>query len=212
MRAPFDRLAPPSPGAYNHHLAYMSRFPPLPRDKLQPAQQEIHDESVAIAEKAFGLSGELFEWRDQQGALIGPYPFALAIPEPGRAILKQALHLGRLPLPADAKETAILACGARFGAGYELYAHGHAAEKAGLSSEQIHALKAGRKPERLSEVSQVAFDVSTYLANKSGPLPDALFKKSVEVLGREGTIALVHYVGCYAYICIMLNAADVPVP
>nr|OQO30341.1 hypothetical protein B0A51_02429 [Rachicladosporium sp. CCFEE 5018] len=190
----------------------MSRFPPLPRDKLQPDQLETHDEQTAIAQKAFGSSGDLFQWADDDGALLGPFPFALSSPEAGGAMIKQALLLGKLPLPADAKEVAILVCGVKFGAAYELYAHSAVAAKAGLSEMQIGQIKTGSKPKGLSEECSVAYDVAEYLANEKGGLPGHLYDQSVSVLGREGTIALIHYVGCYAYVCIVLNAADAPAP
>ncbi|KAK6437014.1 hypothetical protein LTR95_006789 [Oleoguttula sp. CCFEE 5521] len=190
----------------------MSRFPPLPRDKLQPDQLDTHDEQTAIAQGAFGPSGELFQWTDKDGALLGPFPFALSSPEAGGAMIKQALLLGKLPLPADAKEVAVLVCGVRFGAIYELYAHSAVAAQAGLSATQIEEIKAGKKPDGLNEECSVAYDVAKYLANEKGALPGHLYDRSVSVLGREGTVALIHYVGCYAYVCIVLNAADAPAP
>ena len=39
-----------------------------------------------------------------------------------------------------------------------------------------------------------------------------MWKRGVDVLGKEGIGALIHYVGMYAYICIALNGFDSRIP
>lgn len=137
----------------------------------------------------------------------------MAAPRIGKLGMQLVYSIGELPLPADAKETAILACGGHFQAAYELYAHEAVATGAGvLSKEQIHAIKQDEKPKDLNESCSLAFDVAKQLCGTPGPLPQEHWDKCVKAFGKEGTLALVHYVGLYAYICILLNAADAPVP
>jgi len=190
----------------------MSRLPPQTRDELSSSQQDAHDELSSISQQAFGPSGSKFFYKDDDGRFIGPYPFFLAAPEPGLSAMRHALMLGKLPLPPDAKETAILTCGAHFKAPYELYAHENVAKTTTLSEQQIESIKGDNKPADLNDQCSIAFDVSQYLCNKPGRLPQDLWDRSVQTLGRDGTVALIHYVGFYAYLCIALNAADVPVP
>lgn len=116
-------------------------------------------------------------------------------------------------LPADVKETAILAVGGHFQAAYELYAHENVAVKSGaLSPEQVNVIKRDQKPGDLSEECGLAYDVAKYLCSQKRPLPREEWERCVGAFGREGTVALVHYVGFYAYLSIALNAVDAPVP
>lgn len=190
----------------------MSRLPPQTRDELSNQQQDAYDELSSISELAFGPSGSKFSYKDDDGRFIGPFPFFLAAPEPGLSAMRHALMLGKLPLPPDAKETAILTCGAHFKAAYELYAHENVAKTTTLSEKQIESIKRDEKPDGLNEQCSTAFDVGQYLCKKPGSLPQGLWYRSVRVLGRDGTVALIHYVGFYAYLCIALNAIGVPVP
>lgn len=189
----------------------MSRLPPVPRENLPPNQQQAHDSLHDIASQAFGSA---FTWQRKDGALVGPFPAFVAAPEAGVAMLQYLGKLSAIPgLPAAAKETAILSTGAHFRAAYELYAHSHVAEQTTeLSREQIDKICRGEKPAGLDKVCDVAYDVAKYLSGTPGPLPQALWDRAVKGLGREGTVALVHYVGMYAYTCIILNAMDAPLP
>lgn len=47
---------------------------------------------------------------------------------------------------------------------------------------------------------------------KPGPLKKESWDAVVKELGRKGALALVHFVGMYAYTCILLNGCDVPLP
>lgn len=190
----------------------MSRLPPQTREELSSGQQDAYDELSDISEQAFGPSGSKFSYKDDDGRFIGPYPFFLAAPEPGLSAMRHALMLGKLPLPPDAKETAILTCGAHFKAPYELYAHENVAKSTTLNDNQIESIKRGERPDELNEQCGIAFDICQYLCKKLGPLPQDLWDLSVRSLGRDGTVALIHYIGFYAYLCIALNATDVPVP
>ena len=189
----------------------MSRLPPTTRDKLSPAQQSAHDELTELAEKGFG---DKFIWKREDGAMVGPFPAFIAAPEVGVDMIKLIGKLGTIPgLPADAKETAILSTGAHYKAPFELYAHGHlAAKTTGLSKDQTEQICNGTKPDGLDEACSIAYDVAKHLSSVPGPLPQDLWERSIRVLGKDGTLALVHYVGMYAYTCIVLNAMDAPVP
>ncbi|KAK5118652.1 hypothetical protein LTR85_008117 [Meristemomyces frigidus] len=189
----------------------MSRVPPVTRDTLPPHQSDGYDELDQIASKAFG---DKFTWKRKDGALVGPFPAFIAAPEAGVGMLQYLGKLATIPgLPAEAKETAILSTGAHFKAAYELYAHGNIAVKTtDLPQEQVEQICDGKKPEGLNEACSTAYDVAKYLSGTPGPLPQEMWDRSVKALGRDGTLGLAHYVGMYAYTCIILNAMDAPVP
>ena len=190
-----------------------SRLPPIPRDKLPEESKPYYDEFLRLSKKGFGENGEKFLYQDKDGAFVGPYVLFNDYPEIGKNFMDTIFSVGKLPLPADVKETAILSCGGHFQAAYELYAHQHIAVKSGLlSQQQTDAIKKGQKPSDLNEGCSIAYDVATYLCSTPGPLPQSHWDKCVNAFGRQGTVALVHYIGFYAYTCIALNACDAPVP
>lgn len=191
----------------------MSRYPPLAPSQLSEAQHKAYDEQSEIAQSTFG---DKFIYKNQDGAFVGPFGPLLYTPTLVDPFLKLVVELGKVPgLPAEARETAILATGSTFKAGYELYAHGKVAESTKLSEKQIALIKDGKKPEgseKLDEACEIAFDVAIELSRKQGPLSDALFKRAYDTLGQQGAAALIHYVALYAYTCVFLNGVAAPVP
>lgn len=192
----------------------MSRFPPTPHDKLpedlKPYSQDFEDHLVP----RFGPNGELMTYRDEHGAIIGPFPILMHSKEVGRGLgeaMKAFPTLGKIP--EDAKEVAILTVGARFECAYERYAHKlHGTKLAGLTQEQVDKLAVGQKPEGLSAEASLAYDATHYLVNTPGPLPQNLFDACDKMFGRSGTLVLIHYTAMYCYMCVLMNAADVPLP
>lgn len=192
------------------------RLPPLTRSQIPSQDQEAFDKLQSGASKLFGdpsTSPFIFA-RPSDGALVGPFPLFLAAPEAGEHVMNLFGKIATVPgLPPDAKEVAILTVGAQFDSAYELYAHTNVAvKKVGMEKATVEAIARGERPEGMNEGCQVAFDVAKYLVSQPGKLSDQLWARSVSVLGKEGTVALVHYVGAYAYTCVVLNAIDAPVP
>lgn len=70
----------------------------------------------------------------------------------------------------------------------------------------------GQKPTDLSSAEATAFDATISLVRNPGPLPRELWHACVNEFGRSGALALVHYVGLYAYTCVLLNGCDVKLP
>lgn len=200
-------LSSPSPCSPPHKLLFalsfpvaplnpaaMSRLAPTPRAQLPPDQQSAYDEITEIATSSFGSA---FKFKDAHDAFIGPFPCFLAQSAIGVEGMNYFAHFSKMPgLPADARETAILAVGAMFKAPYELYAHGNVAvKKVGMDAGVVKEICEGSRPEALSAECRVAYDVAKYLAGTPGPLEKGLWERGVEAFGKEGMIALVHYIG-----------------
>jgi 4-carboxymuconolactone decarboxylase len=192
----------------------MSRYPPTHSSEL-PEEYKPYAERLEkrICTK-FGPNGELMTYQDSKGALLGPFPALIASKEVGETFLSIVQKLTTLQsIPADAKEIAILVAGARFQAQFELYAHRNIATKrAGLTREQVDSIVAGRKPEGLDDACGIVYDVSYHLANDPGPLPQELYDACVQVLGKEGTLVVIHNTAFYCYVSVVLNAVDAPMP
>lgn len=145
----------------------------------------------------FGEPGQSpFIFKKDNGTFVGPFPFLLAAPDAGMHFMGTFRKLAGIPgLPADAKETVILTVGAHFQAAYELYSHINVAtKKIGMSTEVAEALARGEKPETLSERCSLAHDAAKYLVTRPGKLSDELWERCTQTFGRDGTVALVHYV------------------
>lgn len=190
----------------------MSRLPARPRDALSSEQQEVDDTFRQVLNRSFGRNGEKFIYEDN-GGLIGPFPFFIAAPKVGKILHDLVYGLVQLPLPSDARETAIMTVGGHFQARYETHSHLPQAVDSGLSPEQAEILQTGdRKPDGLNEQCDIAYDVGQHLVSMKGPLPQHLWDRSVETLGKDGSVALLHYIGFYCYVCVALNGVDAPIP
>ena len=193
-----------------------NRLPPVHRDNVGATEQKIYDNFSNMADEMFGKKDDcpFIIKRPSDSAMVGPFPFFYEQHEAGEYILGIFNKIAMIPgFPADAKEVAILVTGAKYQAVYETYAHTNVAtKKVGMSQDVVDTIVKGEKPEGLNEQCDIAYDTAHYLVSTPGPLPQELWDKCISVLGREATIALVHYVGAYAYTCIILNAMDAPVP
>ncbi|KAI5368316.1 hypothetical protein Slin14017_G033520 [Septoria linicola] len=192
----------------------MSRFPPVPHDQ-QPDDTKPYSQYFEDGiEELFGPSGQLMKYRDENNAIIGPWPIIIASKQVGRQLMSIFEHLPSLgKIPEDVKEIAILIVGARFEADYERYGHKlHGMKRAGLTQEQVDLLAVGKRPAGLSEAANLAYDATHHLAYIPGPLPQHLFDACERSFGRDGTLLLVHYTALYCYMCVLMNAADVPLP
>jgi 4-carboxymuconolactone decarboxylase len=178
-----------------------SNLPPLP-----PSPPFSEQQNTNIPHR--------FTWRSPTGALLGPFAPLLRTPSVahGWHVLGSALRSLR-GLSPTARETAILVVGSKWNAAFEIYAHEAIAVNAtDITQAQANKIKKGEKPEGLDEASGVAYDVASELVNKMGPLSEGLYGRAREVLGEEGTLALIHFVGFYCYVSVFLNGCDVPVP
>ena len=109
------------------------------------------------------------------------------------------------------REVAILVVATRTQCAYEIYAHMVMAEISGISEEQRQDLMNGKCPESLGKDVKIVWEVANALG-EPGPLDHATWEKGQEVIGRESMISLVHVVGFYQYVSIILNGFDVKVP
>ena len=190
------------------------RFPPI---SATDAPEHLRSQVInteQFVDAAFGPSGELFQNRDEYNNLIGPFPFLIASGPTGQAIIDLLKSFAQFSdLSPAAREVAIFVVGARFGPGYQNYAHtAITVKKKLLTQEQVDIIKGGQKPDSLSEDCNVAYTTAHYLVHQHGPLPRNLYEDCLKTLGKNATLGLIHFVGIYCYSSVMLNAADEPVP
>lgn len=146
------------------------------------------------------------------GALLGPWNPWLHYPRYGRPVWELVKALSAAPvLPRPIREVAILVTGARFKAGYEIYAHVLLAEMRGLSDDKIATIIAGQRPPNLTADEALAYDLSSSLVG-GGVLPELCYKRAVTAFGELGAAELIYLVGLYCMVSVTLSGFDVPVP
>lgn len=172
------------------------RIPDWKPEDLTPAQRKVYDAIVA----------------GPRGKVVGPLRVWLTSPE----LAERAQELGAFcrfgtKLPPRLSELAILVTGAFWRAGFEWYAHAPIAEKAGVSTAAIEAIRAGREPKfaREDEAAVYRFARELWTTHR---VEDATYRRTAELIGSEGAVELVGILGYYGLISMTINAFEVPLP
>src|SRR3984885_8882479 len=131
------------------------RLPLFKPDALTAEQRRLHDDMTAgwapWADKA-GFQAKL-----PDGRWIGPFNPLLLSPVLSQAFLHlQSVEKKSTSLSERVRQVVILTVGAVWGGDYDRYAHAAAAREAGLSSQAIEALSAGRTSEDIKGDDDVA--------------------------------------------------------
>ena len=108
-------------------------------------------------------------------------------------------------------ELAVLVIACSWTAEYEWFAREEAAERAGVESATIEAVRLGKRPvfERADEriVYQLAFEVSV-----SKDLSASTYKAAESLLGLDKLVELVTVIVFYTMVAVVVKAFDSPVP
>jgi 4-carboxymuconolactone decarboxylase len=198
-------------------MSHETRLPPVPPPQLTPEQLILHNTLITASAAVAGPNDTILHWADDSGALIGPSPLLQPAPNIGTALTQVAFASSAFAASAglslEAKEFAILVVAAKFGAEFPWYAHSRVSLVPGvLTSEVVQAIQNHGKPEGLSDTAHLAHEIAERLVNVPGPLPTAVWERGAEVLGKDGLVALFHFVGYYVYISVCLNGVDAGVP
>jgi len=186
------------------------RLPLLDPQDLSAPQKEIYDRISAT----FGPWADRvhFQSRTEDGRLIGPFNPILFSPRISPSFLD--LHDAEekySTLDERTRQVVILAVGAVWKSGYELYAHSAAALNAGISDNAIRTLAAGGMPEDLSDEEKIAQRYARRFSAQHHVDAD-LYNSAVRAFGERGVVDLTYLIGIYHITCGLLNSFDVPVP
>lgn len=184
------------------------RLPLLPPQKMNPEQRPLYEDMKKGIETNF----KGFTAIKHDGTLIGPWNPWLHYAKFGGPVWELTKALSSAPsLPRPIREVAILVTGAKFRAGYEIYAHVLVAELRGLSDEKIATIVAGQRPVNLTDEEAIAYDIASSLVS-GGVLPELCYERAVTAFGEQGAAELIYLVGLYCMVSVTLNGFDVPVP
>jgi 4-carboxymuconolactone decarboxylase len=174
----------------------MSRFVPIARENLSPAQTEVYNSISAGA----------------RGGVRGPFHVLLKSPELAKRVEQLGVYTRfQCKVPERLRELGITIVARHWKADYEWHAHAGLALKQGIPPDVMEAVGAGRRPEFTEEPDEIAYDyVSELLA--SGQVSDEVFQRARALLGEEGLVDLTGLVGYYTLLALQLNSFQVPVP
>ena len=102
--------------------------------------------------------------------------------------------------------------GAHMKAAYEHAAHHEMALSLGITEQELKDIDDGKCSNGLAEDEKAAWAVTTGFLTVPGPLKQEVYDRAVSILGKQGMVVLVQYIGFYRYIATILNGFDVKVP
>jgi 4-carboxymuconolactone decarboxylase len=181
---------------------------PWPRpDELDASRRAVYD-AIAAGPRATGP----FQLVDDQGRLEGPFNAMLVSPGVGFALQELGAAVRyRTSLTDRAREIAILTLAELRRSDFEWYAHERVGRRAGLTDEEMAALRTGASPVTLSDQERLVLETSRALAD-GGDLDDDTFARAESTLGRETLAELVVLVGYYDLLALSLRVWRTPLP
>ncbi|MFS8198218.1 carboxymuconolactone decarboxylase family protein [Streptomyces sp. CWNU-52B] len=186
------------------------RLPLLSPDRLSPGRRALYEE-ITGGPRADGP--QLFALTDPEGRLNGPFNAMLFSPELGRDLqnLGTAIRY-RTDLSSRVRESAVLVVAAARDSGFERYAHEPLGRAAGLTEDEVRALREGTDPGFTDPVERAAWSAVRALADPSDPLDDDWYTAARAALGEIALFELSTLVGYYATLALQLRLFRVPVP
>lgn len=178
-------------------------------DELTPEQAVVY---ASIAEGPRKTQAGLVPVVDREGRLLGPFGLMAIAPALGNAVQAVGAALrfhGRLS--AATRELATLMVAVHRTCDFEWFAHVNAALAAGITDEQLAALRAAAQPHGLDAEQAAAWAALSALQQR-GALDDAEYAAAAEVLGEAGLAELVWLDGYYSMLATALAAFDPVLP
>ena len=172
------------------------RMPPIPADKLTPAQKHS-SELLAATPRGAGGAG-------------GPFVPLLRSPELMDRLQAVGEYLRfKNSVPQKLVEMAIIMTARQSMQQYEWNAHYPLAVKAGLPQEAANAIAVGRRPDSLAADEDVVYNfVAELLQNKS--VSDPTYARMLAKFGEQGIVDTTGLVGYYSTLAMILNVARSP--
>jgi 4-carboxymuconolactone decarboxylase len=184
-----------------------SRLPAVATATMTPEQQGLYDRYATGTRAENADTLRLID--PDTGELLGPpglwlhhVPLGNALEQLGGVIRFE------LSVPAPVSELVILVVAHHLNCAFEIHVHEQAARKAGLSDEQITAVRDGARPPGLDGAGVAALDLAFDLL-VHGRLSERVRREATEAFGATGVLELTTLVGYYTMLAFQLNAFEV---
>jgi 4-carboxymuconolactone decarboxylase len=186
----------------------MMRLSLIPPAELTSQQKPLYDEM----KRGVAAKYSNFTTMRKDGAILGPWSAWLHDPDLGYALWGAASGMTRFRhLPEMIRQIVILTVGSKFGAAYEIYAHGAVASANGMSAQRLATIAANHRPADLTREEGIAYDMAAALLG-GGVLASPIWESALAAFGNEGAREIVYLVGHYCFISMILNGFAIPVP
>jgi 4-carboxymuconolactone decarboxylase len=192
-------------------------------DELRKAVASLHGgriprptsyDSMTADQQAFVksvLSGPRGDLSGSLGVMIVSPIFA-DLAQKTIAYARFAGREGYSVVPPKLTELAIIMGARAWTAHYAWYVHRRAAERAGLSTEVIDAIRDGRRPAKMDNDVAVVYDFCNELLTTK-QVSDARLQAARKVLGGDrGIVDLVGTLGAYQLVAMMMVVDQFPLP
>jgi len=185
------------------------RLPLLRPGLLSEEQREVY-EAVTGGPRRDGPSP--IRYMDDEGRLLGPFNAMLYSPAVGMPLqeLGAALRF-RTAFTKREREIAILVVAAGHRAPYEWYAHERIGRRAGLTEDELDALRTGVAPVLADVRERVVYEAARQMV-VDGDLSDPVYTEAVATLGRAAVVELVALVGYYSALALQMRVFRVGLP
>jgi len=172
------------------------RFPQLTMDQLSDAQKPLGEQIMKVSSVGLG----------------GPYNPMIRSPVLGQRLYDLFYYLRwQTSVPTKLNEFAILIIGRQWKSQVEWFAHAPLAAKAGLNTEIIAELKAGKRPSSMAEDEAVVYDFVTELTTTQ-KVADETYARAKKVFNDQQIVDLTAVAGNYVMVAMMLAMAEETVP
>ena len=182
--------------------------------KLHPAELDEDQRAVyaAVAGGRRAQGPQLFRLVDADGGLEGPFNAFLLQPRLGFALqsLGAAVRY-ETGLTGRAREIAILVVSVDSDSAFEWYAHEAVGRHAGLTGEELEALRTGRY-DALPDETERLIAATVHTLATGGDLDDEQYAHAADVLGETTVFEVVTLVGYYLALALQLRVFRVGVP
>jgi 4-carboxymuconolactone decarboxylase len=179
--------------------------------KLEPTALDNERRELYAAITSGPRAGGPLPLTDARGGLEGPFNGFLLQPRLGSALqaLGTAVRFGTSLAPR-CREIAILVVAAHRRSDFERYAHEAIGRRAGLTDEELAAVRGGSYA-NFEGIEAVVARTADALAGRAD-LDDAEYAGAVEALGESGVFELLTLVGYYSALALQLRVLRVPLP
>ena len=178
-------------------------------DELTPDQRDLYDRLVT-GERATG--SRAFPLTDAEGRLQGPFNAMLLNPALGDPLQRVgvAVRYGT-GLTGRQREMATLTVAAAESSPYEWAAHAHLARAAGVTEDQLAAIRDGGPVSLDDPAERAVVDAARELLS-TGDLTDDTFAGARDALGVTVLYELITLVGYYRLLALQLRTMRVSLP
>src|SRR5437879_6714537 len=172
------------------------RFPQLTMDQLDEKPKPLGEQIMKVSSVGLG----------------GPYNPMIRSPVLGQRLYDLFYYLRwQTSVPTKLNEFAILIIGRQWRSQVEWFAHAPLAAKAGLSSDIIAELKAGKRPSGMAEDEALVYDFVTELTTTQKDT-DETYARAKKIFNDQQIVDLTAVAGNYVMVAMMLAMAEETMP